>query len=201
MSSREYDDDYDDDRPRRGRGRLGRLSKSAHGESLKNARIAVIAAGVLIGIWWTIEFATLERQIDDQIKKERDKARAQRQFLIEGEVKKVKETAMRIGRLFCYGHFALAALLVFLGVILNKAPLPITVFALIAFVGIQILWTVISGDPRVLLGGLIWKVLIVIGLVKGIQSAAAMKNLPRRPADRDRYDDYDDDEDDYDRRR
>ena len=60
-----------------------------------------------------------------------------------------------------------------LGLAVYKIPVVATVLGLILYIGANIVFVVLTGNPLVLAQGIVVKILIIIGLFKAVQSAVA----------------------------
>jgi hypothetical protein len=66
---------------------------------------------------------------------------------------------------------ALGVVFIVLGILVRKYPVPITITALVLYVGAGAIFGLI--DPKSLAAGVVVKVIIILALVKSIQSALA----------------------------
>ena len=160
---------------RRG-GKLGSLTQSARSKEIKNARNIMFAVAVVLVINLIIEWVTAE----DQLKQ------------VAGLVN--REQFNRIMFIVTAVYLGLIAMYATFGFLTKRYPVPITITAMVVFIAIQLLLAVV--EPTNLLKGLIFKVLVIVGLAKAIQSAIAFEN--ERKSSRRRRSSYDDDDDDDD---
>jgi predicted RND superfamily exporter protein len=149
---------------------LGSLAQSARQASLKTARIMLfLAAGITLlqaGVAYTSS-ENLARQVIEE-----EKAK-QGPFVTFDPVavRHAEETVRKAIELVALGVGVLGVIFVVFGAVVGYAPLTCTVTGLVLYLGLQAFYAI--GNPATLLHGLIWKVIIIVGLVKAIQAAAA----------------------------
>jgi hypothetical protein len=156
---------------------LGSLSQSVRSKNLKRARISLIVAFVILLLQAGLEFATMEHQADQVIQKETKQLRPG--MVVDPEkVKEIKAAIIRIGNLYALGVLGMAIIFLFLAIFVNRFPLFCTVGGLILYLGYSLIraYLITLGNEQggILLAifeGWLWKLIIIIGLVKGIQSA------------------------------
>jgi hypothetical protein len=136
---------------------LGSLAQSARHSSLKQARIILMVAG----IWLIGNGLLMLSNLDNEV---RDFQRENRGLILPEEV-------IRTARLMYYGLVGLGVVFLILAAAVPAAPLVTTVTGLVLYLGLNAVITVM--DPVNLVRGLIIKIIIVIGLVKAVQAAAA----------------------------
>jgi hypothetical protein len=160
--------------------RLGSLAQSARSKQLNTARGILIAIGILTVLVNGIQLAMAR----DLVKKEMDKAiQAQMgpgQRVDPAERERIENTQIFFVQLVCGGLIFLGVLFVIFGLIIKLFPVPVTVTSLVLYVGITVVFAVL--DPASLGAGLIIKILIVVALVKAIQSAIAYQKAQRSEA-------------------
>ncbi|HKB37397.1 MAG TPA: hypothetical protein VKD72_13180, partial [Gemmataceae bacterium] len=82
-----------------------------------------------------------------------------------------KQEAIRIIHLFAGGLMALGVLYLVFAVIVHQFPVPVTVSALVIYVGAAIIFAALANNWESILQGIPVKILIVVLMVKGIQTA------------------------------
>lgn len=158
---------------------LGSLKKHAHSKNLRSARIALVVACIVMGLMAFFNYVTAERQIDDQIKKE---LRQMGGGVGQHEIQQAKEGMMRVMVLLCLGIGFISLVFLILAILVYRYPLFCTVGGLIFFIGFNLIMAFLiamggeGGDAVAFLAsGFIWKIIILVGLGKGIQSAVAFQ--------------------------
>ncbi|MBI1914916.1 MAG: hypothetical protein HYS12_09300 [Planctomycetes bacterium] len=150
-------------RPRRRtrRKKLGSLAQAARSKHLIQVRILLLAIGILTIVVNAVQFFMAEQLLDAELKK---------QGIAQVDPQK-KETAIRIIHLFAGGLMALGGLYIVFAMIVQEYPVAVTVSALVIYVGAAILFAVLN--PASIIQGLVWKIVTVVALAKGIQAAIA----------------------------
>ena len=156
--------------PATGRKPLGKLAQSAQGKEIKKARIALIAAGLILILQNGIFYAMSEVEVDAVLKLEVEK-------LGPGMVADPAELAQARTRLLgivhvIYGAFMGAgAVLVGLGIAVTKYPLAFTITGLVIYLGTIAIFAVLN--PLTLASFWLIKLIVIVCLFKAIQAAAA----------------------------
>lgn len=166
---------------------LGSLREGARSKNLKSARIALFVAFGVCLVQAMLEYATMDRQAEDLIRKEISSQGPG--FVVDQEARQeMKDAIMRIGTIMCAGILGMALIFLVLAFLVYKFPLFCTVGGLILYLGYALTMAyLISADGEVsifkaLWAGILWKIIIIVGLVKGIQSAVAYQNEAPVPA-------------------
>ncbi len=154
MEAREADDDLP---------QLGSLAQSARIKELNNARNMMFLAAVLLVVMAIIEFATLRNQASQVIRQNPN------QFGPNADLKQVEDIIAFLGALLAGGILVLAGVFVAFAFLVKKFPVPITIIGLCLYILFNLVLAVLN--PVTILQGWIFKLIITIGLVKGIQSA------------------------------
>ncbi len=166
------EEDEEDDRPRRSRlgmrrEKLGSLTQSARSKHLKQIRGILLAIGVLTMIVNGILFAMAPEEAKQAVEQE-----IRKQGVVgvnAAERQRAEEKLIQIIRLIYGGLIGVGALYVVFGLIVHQYPVAITVTALVIYVGVQIVFAAINF--LFLLQGILIKAIIVVALIKGIQTA------------------------------
>jgi hypothetical protein len=150
---------------------LGSLAQSARQKQLKSARGILLFVGILtVGANATF-FALIRSQVDEVFNKEITALQAKGMVVDQAKVAPLRERAVRMAQLINGGAIALGVVFIVLGVIVNRYPVPITILGLVLYVGGAAVFALI--DASTLAQGLIVKLIIIVALVKSIQSALA----------------------------
>jgi hypothetical protein len=142
---------------------LGSLAQAARQKSLRQARglliiIGLLTAGVNIVMVFTMR---------EQIRAEVAKVQAQGNLVDHQAV----EAIVRGGQVLAGGFVLMGIVFVALGLAVKAYPVPITVTAFVLYVGSAVVMALL--DPEQIGRGLIFKIIIVVALVKAIQAAVA----------------------------
>ena len=171
--------DYNDDLPSlpraggpvSGRKPLGKLTQSARGAELGKARRILLVVGVLTLLANVGTFFFAENLADNLIKAEQMK---QPGLMVSPAERDTVINATKVAS----GLVALlGGLFVVFGLIVQKFPVPITVASLVLYIGQVAIFAVII--PGSLVSGIIFKLIIVVALVKAVQAAIAMQREDR----------------------
>jgi ABC-type siderophore export system fused ATPase/permease subunit len=85
-----------------------------------------------------------------------------------------------------YGGIAfLGVLFILLGFLVTRFPLPATIIALVLYLGSNAVLALL--DPAVLVQGIIFKIIVVVCLVKALQAAIAYQRELRAAGTADEY--------------
>jgi len=145
------------------RERLGSLAQSARGKHLKQVRGILLAIGILTMVVNIVQFALAETLVQSAIDAEIRKRGG-------GVVDPVKkEQIIQAVRVAAAVLIAVGALYIVFALIVHQYPVPVTVIALVIYVGAAIVFAVL--DPETLAQGLIIKIIIIVALVKAVQTA------------------------------
>jgi hypothetical protein len=162
--------DESDDRKSDG---LGSLAQSARQSSLKQARVILILVGVLTLAVNLVLFLNIENEVQD--------LRRQHPGIV------IPQDAIQTARLIYGGTAALGGVFIVLGIAVYAAPVVCTVIGLVLYLGGFAVFAVL--DPENIHRGIIIKILIIVGLIKAVQAAAAYEREAKaeRAASRDEY--------------
>lgn len=158
---------------------LGSLKQQARGKNLRAARIALGLASFLMFAQAALEYFTIDSQLDAAFEKEIKKMGPG--FVVDRtKLKQIKEAAAKVANLFCLGVAVLGVVFLVLTVLVYRFPLFCTVGGLILYIGFTLImaYLIVRGHEGAdifaeLWKGALWKVVITIGLLKGIQAALA----------------------------
>lgn len=151
--------------------KLGSLSQAAREKQLNVARGILLLIGFLTVGANVFSYATIEKQVEDEINKQVGDLRARGMVPNPGEVEKFRRTVVPIARMIAAAMIAVGGLFIVFGAIVKKFPVPITIISLVIYVGAAAVFAFL--DPATLAAGLIIKIIIVVALAKSIQSAIA----------------------------
>jgi hypothetical protein len=161
----------EEDRPRR---KLGSLAQGGRAKELKTVRVVLIVIGVLTIAWNGFQLANLESEVDRELRK------------VAGGVpesspqyQQAKDLTMKISSTVLVGTIALGVVFIVLGLLVMSYPVPVTVISLVLYVLANLGFVVagivfeVDNPMMILVQGLIIKIVIVVILAKGIQTAIA----------------------------
>jgi len=123
-------------------------------------------------------YLTTESQLDAEIKKE---LRESGVTLGPEQLRLAKEGMMRAMGLICLGIGFISVVFLVLAILVYRYPLFCTVGGLIFYIGFNLMMAFLiavndAGSALAfLVSGVIWKVIILVGLIKGIQAAVAFQ--------------------------
>lgn len=155
-------------------GTLGSLKDQARSKNLRSARISLVIAGIVTIILGMANYFVGEKQFSDLIQKE-----LRNGTLDASEVPEVKAALMRMLVLLCGGLVGVGVIFLVFAIMVRTYPLFCTVGGLILYIGYNLIMAFLislenGGDAVLfLLSGWWWKLIIFIGLFKGIKSAMA----------------------------
>jgi hypothetical protein len=152
-----------------GSSSLGSLSQSAREKQLKTARGIMIAVGILTVLFNGAFLTQVENNVDQQIQKELNNLHARGQVEDRAAVATIRSRAIRISQLILGSAVALGVVFIVLGALVKRFPVPSTVLGLVLYIGANAVYGYLA--PEVLVEGVIFKIIIIVALVKSIQSA------------------------------
>ena len=159
---------------------LGSLAQSARAKQLRTARNIMIIVGVLTmgfnGLLYSNAHNEVEKVVQKQIKALHDRG------LIESQAS-VAQYRHRI-TLFCriiYGSaLAVGAVFIGLGIMVYRFPVPATVLGLVLYIGGAAIFGFLS--PATLVQVAIFKIIVIVALVKSIHTAISYQRSLEQPA-------------------
>jgi hypothetical protein len=158
--------------------KLGSLAQAARGKQLNQARGILIAIGILTIVLNAIFLALARDQVEKEAEAEIAKQGGRGRVVInEAQFKQAKEEAVQFVIIANSVAIFLGVLFVIFGLIVKTFPVPVTVLSLVIYIGAVLVFGVL--DPRTLGAGIIWKIIIVVALVKAIQTALAYEREKR----------------------
>lgn len=151
--------------------RAGKLTQAARKDSLKQARTWLLVVGGLTVAFQGFMFAQAEQEVRGVLAKQ--VADLQRQGMVIDQVKleELTQSATRTTRLFYAGFMVLGVVFIGLGLAIYKAPLPVSVTALVLYLGSQGIVAML--DPKMLVQGFLIKIFIIAALVSAVRAAFA----------------------------
>jgi len=152
-------------------GGTSSLAQSARRKQLNVARGIMFAVGILTIVINLAQFANVDTEIDKQLDQEAAKIIQQGRMIDQVKFAEIKQAAKRVGHLIMYGVIGLGALYIVFGLLIWRFPVPITIIALTIYVGSAVVFAILA--PETLLAGLVFKVIVIIALVKAVQAAIA----------------------------
>lgn len=161
---------------------LGSLKQHARGRNLRSARIALVLACILMSFQATIELVTIDQQIEQLEQKVKDEVKKQGMFarVNQEKLKELKDLVRRIIHIFAYGIYGFAFIFLVMALLVYRFPLFCTVGGLVLYIGYHlIIGYLISRESntfdvmKVMLSWWPIKIIIILGLLKGIQTAVA----------------------------
>jgi hypothetical protein len=154
--------------------KLGSLTQSARFKQLNQARNILVIIGILTMALNAIMWIGAEREVDDALKQQIGPGRVADPV----QFKAAREQVLRFVYLIYGGTFALGVLFVVLGFLVKKYPVPATITGLVLYVGATAVFALIN--PTSIVAGIIIKIIIIVCLVKAIQSALAYQREERK---------------------
>ena len=158
---------------------LGSLAQSARGKQIRQARSILIIIGVLIIILNAFMLTTLRSQVKNEIEKQIRQLPAG-SVVDPAKTKEVEDQAVKIGTAVSGVVIFLGVLFVVFGLIVNLYPVPVTVTSLVLYLGATAVFGFL--DPTTFVQGIIFKIIIVMCLIKAVQAAIAAKKEEAPPA-------------------
>jgi hypothetical protein len=150
-------------------GSLGSLAQSAQLRQLNIARGWMIFIGIVLVLWHGFELATARDQLTKELRKQGIQVFNQAEF----------EKVLVFVQLIVGAAIALGVVFIVLGLMVKSYPVPITILGLVLYIVYQVGLAVI--DPANLPRGIIFKIIIVVALVKAIQAAFAYQREMAEP--------------------
>jgi hypothetical protein len=149
-----------------GGGQLGSLAQSARDKQLGHAKGWLIFLGIMTILVNLFMVANLPNEVQQEMRSIGPNARD-------------AETAMYLAGYVIYGGTVLLGVIfIVLGCLVRTYPLPITVASMLLFIGAQIIFGLLN--PMNILGGIIFKIIIFVVLLKAIGAASAYEKERRK---------------------
>jgi hypothetical protein len=150
---------------------LGSLGQEARLKNLNTAKWIMIIVGLIQMGNFAIFYAMTEKEADTVIAEELRNQRIGRDQIDPVQFREYRDTMIRIARLIYGALIALGAAFVIMGLFVKKYPVPLTITALVLFIGVHAVLAILN--PVNLAAGLLLKVIFIVGLAKAIQAAIA----------------------------
>jgi hypothetical protein len=158
---------------------LGSLTQTARKKQLRSARAILFFVGITTVGLNVFDFAMIEPQIDKAFDAEIQKLHQQGRVITDpAQLTRARATAIHLAQVIDGTAIGIGVVFVILGMIVYRYPVPVTVGALVLYIGCAAVFGYIN--PMILVQGVIIKVLIVIALVKALQSAVAYQREQTR---------------------
>jgi hypothetical protein len=159
---------------------LGNLAQAARTKQLKTARGILFFVGVITILANGFFFSIAESAVNLEIDKEVEKVRRQNMEIDQTKVDEIRTTAIRTTQLVNGIGVLVGVVYLVFGFMIYKHPVPITVTALVLYIGCWAAYGVL--DPSTLMHGWIIKLLIVAALFKAVQAALAYEQERKQSA-------------------
>lgn len=178
------EDNIDDITPK---PRLGSLAQKARGKKLKQARIVLFLAGVLLIAMAAFDLVMFHSEFQKMVDREINKQGGPGLVQIDpAAFQQVKDNALAIVGAID-GAFILAGVVFFvLGALVYRFPVPVTIGGLVLFLfalGVGLAIVAIGGEPediaRYIASGWLLRLLVIVGLASSIKSALAYEKERR----------------------
>ena len=157
--------------------RLGSLAQSARSKQLNTARGLLIFIGIATILFNIFQLLTVRNQVKKEMDEGGHALVLPRQQIDAVERQNIEDATIVVAYIFCGALIFLGLLFVIFGLIIKLFPVPVTVISLVLYLGAIAVFAVLN--PASLGAGIIIKILIVIALVKAIQSAVAYQKAQR----------------------
>ncbi len=153
-------------------GVLGSLAASAHSKKLKTARNVLIVAGAIYALLYGLQFLSAERLANLAIEKE---------VGVGAQVSEEDRMMVVNGLRLVMGAFvAVGLILLALGFLVRRFPVPVTIMALVVFLSLHAVLALMN--PLTLVDGLILKFFVLAALLGAMKSAFAFESDRRTVA-------------------
>jgi hypothetical protein len=149
----------------------GSLAQSARLKQLNVARGIMFVVGALTIAFNVFQYSMVGSLVDGEVQKQLDVIARQGRMVDPAKVAEFKAAAVRSVQLVAMGLIGLGVLYIVFGLIVRKYPVPVTIAALVIYVATTVIFGILS--PETLVQGIIFKVIIVVALVKAVQAALA----------------------------
>jgi hypothetical protein len=154
---------------------LGSLAQSSRKKTLKQTKGILIVIGILTLLANVFMFLNSEKEVDDLAKTEIAKVQQQPGMVVDpAGVAEFKSKVLTIVRIIYGSLIALGALYIIFGLIIYTYPVPISIASLVLYLGANACLGYL--DPMFIAQGALWKIVIVVALIKGIQAAIAYQS-------------------------
>lgn len=154
----------------------GRPANSAGSKQLVLARTILLIVGVLTATV-NIFIIANPRVMVKKIIEKKIKTLPSGRVVDLVKMKEVEDKAVRTAKLVAGTSAMLGFLFIVLGIIVTKYPVPVTILALILYIGGIVVFGFL--EPLTVMQGWIIKLLIIFGLVKSLQSTTTYRRSKR----------------------
>jgi hypothetical protein len=138
---------------------------------LNIAQRILFTVGILTILINLAQFGAIEAAVEQSMNAQAQKVIAQGKRIDPVKFAQIKKSAVQIGQLTAGGFVGIGVLYVVFGLILHRFPVPVTIVALSVYVGLTVIMLMI--DPAHTAGRVIFRVIIIVALVKAVQAAIA----------------------------
>jgi hypothetical protein len=154
---------------------LGSLAQSSRRKQLAQARGILIVVGVLYVLFHGIFFANSRNEVNEVIKEEISKVQRQPGMMVNPiAVEEQTNRLVTIARIIYGSLIALGIIFIIFGLIIHTYPVAISITSLVLFIGVNAILGYLN--PVNIVSGIILKVIVIVVLIKSIQSAIAYQS-------------------------
>jgi hypothetical protein len=161
---------------------LGSLAQSARDKHLRQARGLMFAVGGLLLVIHGLDYVTAENTVHTEIEKQVKNAGPGIAF-DRAKLNDLEEAAVREVKLMSSVLMAVGAAFIVLGLLVSRLPVPAIAIGIVLFIGTQVAYIV--HDPESIRRGIIWKIIVLVALLKSLQAAIAYQREARLVAGND----------------
>ncbi len=161
-------------------GSLGSLTQSARMKSLRSARGIFVVVGLLTAGFNVFSLVTAERLVDKELKTQVDDLHRRGMQVDPVKLQEIRDSLVRSIKLLSIGMILVGLVYLVFAVVVAKYPVPITISGLVIYVGAAAAFGLL--DPSTLFRAIIFKVFIIIALVKAVQAAIAYERERKQTA-------------------
>ena len=149
---------------------MGSLAQAARKQRLRSARFILIGIGILQIIVSLILISIIPSRVDEEIRELREQGH--------DVPRELRDQVIRTNRLLNSIPLAAGITFVVFGLAVYAKPVPITIASVIIYVGCNALFIFL--EPSTITRGIILKIIIVVALVRAVQTAIAFEQERRR---------------------
>jgi hypothetical protein len=154
---------------------LGSLAQSSRKKKLNETRNILIIIGILTALFNGFMFVNSENEVNEVAKNEIAKVQKQPGMMVDQKaVAEFKSKVLTMVRIIYGSLIALGVLYIIFGLIIHTYPVPISITSLVLYIGANAILGYL--DPMTLASGIIWKVIVIVALIKGIQAAISYQS-------------------------
>ena len=148
---------------------LGSLSQSIRQKRIRECRNFLIIIGLIIAGMNFFRLMSAKEEVDQVIQQEIVKGQQQRMVVDQNALNLQRARIMTFVQIIYGGMAGLGVLYILLGLVVQKFPVPITIFSLVLYIGSNAILGFL--DPVWLLQAIIFKIIIIAAFIKAIQAA------------------------------